>query len=151
MDNKTLHPNTPHVVTEDFDNEIIVVNLTNGNYYSLRDTAAVIWKLIRQKPLYHTLLDTISTAYRLTDTALREEITPFVDQLLHDQMIRLEDPNGNAQAALVLPEKTGAYAAPVLESYSDMQDLLMLDPIHEVDEEKGWPVQKEEEDDDDNQ
>jgi hypothetical protein len=27
---------------------------------------------------------------------------------------------------------------PVLNKYTDMQDLLLLDPIHEVDE-RGWP------------
>ncbi len=32
-----------------------------------------------------------------------------------------------------------AFEAPVLESYSDMQDLLLLDPIHDVDD-AGWPV-----------
>ena len=29
-----------------------------------------------------------------------------------------------------------------LNRYADMKDLLMLDPIHEVDE-KGWPSKKE--------
>ena len=33
-------------------------------------------------------------------------------------------------------------AAPVLNKYSDMQDLLLLDPIHDVDEEAGWPTNK---------
>lgn len=28
------------------DNEIIILNLDNGNYYSLNDSAAVIWKSI---------------------------------------------------------------------------------------------------------
>ena len=30
------------------------------------------------------------------------------------------------------------FEKPVLQKYSDMQDLLLLDPIHEVDE-MGWP------------
>ena len=31
------------------------------------------------------------------------------------------------------------YAAPKLATYSDLQDLLLLDPIHDVDE-TGWPA-----------
>ncbi len=27
-----------------------------------------------------------------------------------------------------------------MNKYTDMQDLLLLDPIHEVDETKGWPT-----------
>lgn len=31
------------------------------------------------------------------------------------------------------------YRPPVLEVFADMQDLLLLDPIHDIDE-VGWPV-----------
>ena len=31
------------------------------------------------------------------------------------------------------------YTAPAVQKYDDLEDLLLLDPIHEVDE-AGWPV-----------
>ena len=34
-----------------------------------------------------------------------------------------------------------SFEAPILHKYTDMQDLLLLDPIHEVDE-AGWPSVK---------
>ncbi len=34
------------------------------------------------------------------------------------------------------------YVKPVLQRYSDYQELLLLDPIHEVLESAGWPVAK---------
>jgi hypothetical protein len=34
--------------------------------------------------------------------------------------------------------KESKFEKPGLQKYSDMQDLLLLDPIHEVDE-MGWP------------
>jgi hypothetical protein len=37
------------------------------------------------------------------------------------------------------PIGTAEFHAPVLQVYSDMQDLLLLDPIHEVDA-TGWPM-----------
>jgi hypothetical protein len=37
-----------------------------------------------------------------------------------------------------LPPAAGAWTAPALEKYTDMQDLLILDPVHEVAAE-GWP------------
>jgi hypothetical protein len=36
-----------------------------------------------------------------------------------------------------LPEPSG-FEPPVLEKFTDMQDLILLDPVHEVDE-RGWP------------
>ena len=32
----------------------------------------------------------------------------------------------------------GPFVPPTLEKYTDMQDLVLLDPVHEVDE-RGWP------------
>ena len=34
---------------------------------------------------------------------------------------------------------SGAYEKPVFQKYDDMQALLLIDPIHEVDDD-GWPV-----------
>jgi hypothetical protein len=44
---------------------------------------------------------------------------------------RTRDPEPLTAAAAIT-------AAPVLEKYTDMQELLLLDPIHDV-EEAGWP------------
>ena len=48
-----------------------------------------------------------------------------------------------AAALLALPLPALAakkpYTAPAVQKYDDLEDLLLLDPIHEVDE-AGWPV-----------
>ncbi len=31
------------------------------------------------------------------------------------------------------------YVSPVLERFDDVRDLLLIDPIHQVDQEYGWP------------
>ena len=35
-----------------------------------------------------------------------------------------------------------SYQAPVFERFTDMGDLLLLDPVHEAEDEKGWPHPK---------
>lgn len=142
MQNSILSPNTPHVVAEDFDNEVIIVNLYNGNYYSLRDSASVIWKLIAQKPLYNQLLEATASVYGVSADSLSGVVEDFINHLAKDHMIKIEAPNGHVIAAPVLPAVSASFEAPRLEAYSDMQDLLLLDPIHEVDENKGWPEKK---------
>ena len=42
----------------------------------------------------------------------------------------------------VLPEPQEGFVAPQLHKYTDMQELLLLDPIHDVDQE-GWPATTE--------
>ena len=35
------------------------------------------------------------------------------------------------------------WSAPVLETFTDMQDLILLDPVHEVEPTRGWPASGE--------
>jgi len=63
----------------------------------------------------------------------------LVNELLAVDLIRPASAQaGNAPIGEMIPV-TIAYAPPVLETFSDMQDLLLLDPIHEVDD-AGWPM-----------
>jgi hypothetical protein len=57
-------------------------------------------------------------------------------------LVALED-GAPAASPLELPaSEMREFQPPVLESYSDMQDILLLDPIHEVDDKAGWPNPK---------
>ncbi len=52
-------------------------------------------------------------------------------------IVERQDP---VDAAVTLDVARGGQGLlkPRLETYSDMQDLILLDPVHEVDE-RGWP------------
>jgi len=67
----------------------------------------------------------------------------FVAELVEDGLVAARPANDDGQAgAWPLPAgERQPFAAPVLQKYDDMQDLIMLDPIHEVDD-SGWPARK---------
>ena len=94
--------NSPNVIHETIEGEVILIDLKTGTYYSLRDSGAAIWQSIEQGA--------------------------GEDDIEAEPMARPSD-NGAAR----LP-----FAAPVLEKHTDMQDLILLDPVHEVGAE-GWP------------
>jgi hypothetical protein len=35
-----------------------------------------------------------------------------------------------------------AFVSPVIETFNDMEELLKLDPVHDVDSMEGWPLKK---------
>ena len=51
-----------------------------------------------------------------------------------------EAPPEDGEAAA--PAGAPAFVVPTLEKYTDMEALLLADPIHEVDEAAGWPKPK---------
>lgn len=73
-------------------------------------------------------------------TDVGKEITAFADQLVEAGLI---NSRGDVSVDTIpTPDSIPEYAAPTIENYTDMQDLLMLDPIHEVDV-AGWPKKPE--------
>ena len=141
--------NLPQVVHEAFDDEIVIVNLDTGNYYSLEGIGAEIWRDIERGADYQAIAESLAQRY---DGGL-PEIDAAVDQLfaeLHgEQIVTLVDAppearNGVSTAfgGAYSSEDKKRFSVPVLNRFTDMQELLLLDPVHDVDE-TGWPRPKE--------
>jgi hypothetical protein len=137
--------NTPHIVSEIFaDEEAAVINLKTGNYYSLNTTAAEIWSLIEKGSSKSRITKYFFNNFNLEDSFDSSEIERFIKALIDEDLIVVEEMLTSGQAELVEDTATGLkdkreYVPPVLECYADMQELLLLDPIHEV-EETNWLV-----------
>ena len=43
MESTAFRVNSPTVVSETVDREVVMIHLDTGNYYSLRSTGALIW------------------------------------------------------------------------------------------------------------
>jgi len=149
MDSPTqFRINSPKVIHETIDGETVIVNLDSGNYYSLDTVGADIWDAVgKGLPVDHIIED-ISFKF----AGNREEIEPsvrlFMSELLQETLIAPCDPGsaGNEETHDTPAKSTPSdgllpFKAPTLQKYSDMQELLLLDPIHEVDE-TGWPNAK---------
>jgi hypothetical protein len=123
------------VASEVIDGEAIIMNLANGMYHSASGVAAIIWQAI----LDGSGDDDIATALAgsFPGNSTDEELAAFIDALKAAGLVTETQnvPSG------VTPDFGGViYAPPMLETYGDMQDLIRLDPIHDVSEQHGWPV-----------
>ena len=134
------HINHPAVIAEVIDNEAIIVNLDSGAYYSLRDSACAIWELLAQQMATPAVVTAMSTRYAGAPDVIQQGVATLLAELLDEQLlVPAETPAPDAPP--VAPQGNGdhpLFQPPVLEKFTDMADLLLLDPIHEVDE-MGWP------------
>lgn len=136
--------NTPSVIGETLDGESIIVDLDSGAYYSLRGVGAAIWEALEAWPGEEELVRHLCRSYAGNPDEIAEEVRRFLDLLLKERLIRREGERPSGAGALVGTEAEGAarpeFTQPGLEKYTDMADLLLLDPIHEVDKAAGWPT-----------
>jgi hypothetical protein len=131
--------NSPNVIHEIIDGEAILVNLENGSYYSIDRLGAVIWDLVEKGMSRDQIFQAMDSRYEGERGEIERSVQALFDELLAEQLILVSD---EAPAEGHVPEKNGqkneVFVAPVLHKYTDMEDLLLLDPIHDVDE-SGWP------------
>jgi predicted ArsR family transcriptional regulator len=135
--------NSPDVMHETIDGEVIAINLVSGNYYSFRETGAQIWALIDE--LDALSVDEIAHALALRYASPPSEIESAVARLLEELVAeglvartegRSEFRREPAEQPTGIP--TQVFPLPRLEKFTDMQDLVLLDPVHQVDD-TGWP------------
>lgn len=133
--------NDPQVISETIDGEAIIVNLETGTYYSIQSVGGEIWQAIEQGATRDEIANDLSVRYNGEEQEIVAAVHKFVNQLVDERLIR---PRANdEEPELDLPGPSAgdgllAFELPVLQKYTDMADLLLLDPIHEVDE-AGWP------------
>lgn len=129
----------PEVVAEDFGGEIVVLNLGNGKYFSLVGLAANLWRDLEAGYIPQSLFD-----HRRQDgSAQAAGMQQFMEALIREQLVRPRSTNANVPetvSATVLLAMSPDAVFPSLEMYDDMAELILSDPIHDVDEDMGWPV-----------
>ena len=139
--------NNPHVINETIEGESVIINLVTGFYYSLDNVGAEIWDALAAKTPVDNIVSILTSRYEGSKEDIENSVDHLITQLRKENLIVPASP-GDAKKTDD-PEKPARqkskFARPALNKFGDMQDLLLLDPIHEVDE-QGWPHGKEEND-----
>ena len=131
------------VVHETIDGEAILIQLDTGYYYSLGGTGAEIWALLDGEASKEEILEHLRRCYEADPAEVESAVDRLLGDLAVEELIELdgraapdrqEHSNGGPPAA----QTRAAWVTPELQRFTDMQDFLRLDPIHEVDD-AGWP------------
>lgn len=115
----------PQVVHESVAGEVVAIDFATGSYFSLRGPAEAVWAALSgAEP---RAVDTLVEA--AGDAADPGQVATFLDQLVDLGLLeRTGAPAGNGHG-------TGEL---VVEHFTDMEDLILLDPVHDVSD-AGWP------------
>jgi hypothetical protein len=133
--------NSLRAMHETIEGEVIVIDLTSGSYYSLRDVSAEIWHEL-QRTDEVGIVAALERRYEGQHEEILAGVMRLLDELAAEGLIESIDASGGESAAPTVPSSITngrtPFRAPVLEKHSDMQDLILLDPVHEVGP-QGWP------------
>ena len=132
-----------NIVSEEFGNEVVIVNLDSGIYFSLRNTAVLVWLRIQNSYSIEEIINDFQLIFEEEKNVIIEKVEKFISDLVENKLI-LEKTDLALQSITFdanIPKIK--FDQPVIEIFSDMQEILLLDPVHDVDQ-AGWPVVKDE-------
>lgn len=134
------------IVQEDIDGEVIVINMESGNYYSLRESAVDVWKLLLEGCDVPGICRSLREVYSGDGEDIERAVQELVENLTREGIVTPTNRTGPGGAPVFSEAPVGAtktaFVPPSFEIYTDVQDLLLLDPIHDVTD-AGWPYNPE--------
>lgn len=113
------------IVFDEVEGETVIMNLSRGTYYALNPAAGCLWQMIVRE------FDMVEIAERLQSLGLHvdgTELENFTRKLLQ---LNLIVPKGNGvqyEEASGLNVPLAEWHQPSITEYSDMKDLLAMDP-----------------------
>ena len=119
-----------HIVGEVFDGEAIIIDTVTGAYFSLAEGPANVWTALMKG--HRTLSDIAESS------AVAQDVVHVVlVELVNAGLINTSAPSTEVAETAETAE-TAEVTPMYLTKYSDMEELLLLDPIHDVSP-AGWP------------
>ena len=119
-------PMRQDVAASVIDGEAIIMNLTNGAYYSIDSVGAIIWQWLDEEQTSAVMLQRLAAQYPNSNATIEADFRALMNQLMDEGLVQPQS-SGNAVPAID-SELPSVYAAPSLHKYTEMADLLALDP-----------------------
>ena len=135
--------NEPRFVDETVDGEALVMDMVRGNYYSCDGASAVVFNGLKQGLDADAAADLLVGAYGIAPEQAATDVAAFVATLLAEELfVEAADREAPSTPVGPAPAPTGTYDGLRLERFTDLADLILLDPVHDVSE-AGWPHRAE--------
>jgi len=130
--------NDPATVAETIDGEAVVINLERGVYFSIRGIGLGIWTDVLAGASVGDIITDLCTRHPADAARIPSDVSAFIDRLMEEGLIRSTNHTASSSACIAQSTFDSRYDIPSLEKYTDMEALLLLDPIHDTDD-SGWP------------
>jgi hypothetical protein len=140
MQSQRFRVNAPDVINQVIDGEAIVLHLGTGRYFSARGSGAEVWSWLSASVPVPAVVEALASSYDASPEAIAIAVDEFVTYLSREGLIvdGSDDQTGATPNPTISTPKP-SFELPVMEAFGDLEDLLLLDPVHEVSTEKGWP------------
>lgn len=127
---------TDDLAHETIEGETIVIDMRQQAYFRLEGAAAAAWQVLSAGVSAERLLAHLQQAYPDQAGDLAQALPGFISDLRARNLLIAA-----TEDAPALPQLGGGdYTGLVLHSFADLEEILWVDPVHDVDDATGWPT-----------
>lgn len=117
--------------------QAIVINFTTGMYYGTSSLGSAVLDSLLAGAVMEDILKAIQ-ALPGCPADMEAQLNTFISQLLEKEIIVPADSTG-AACAIDASSLADGFKLTV-DEFAEVQDLILADPVHDVDVEQGWPI-----------
>jgi Coenzyme PQQ synthesis protein D (PqqD) len=131
----------PEVIHQTVDREVILIHLARGTYHSLRGSGPLLFDPLVRGASLDDLVAVLSAETDGEVSRIEAAVARFVQELRRDGLIVAAAYGAGGEGSAAASSNGSAkqsFEEPEIETFTDLQDLLLADPIHDV-EPPGWP------------
>ena len=121
------------------DGEVIVMDTVSGRLFLLEQAAAALWERLTKGETREAIISTIHLRYGPVEQAAAEaclmrliKLGLVAEVVFNDENVRIESIDHPWPAVL------GEF---LITQYDDMTSIITMDPIHDIDPQRGWPFE----------
>lgn len=131
--------NRPIVASETQNGEAVIMHHGTGRYFDTVGSGALIWQAIEGVTTIDRIAGMLAATYGLDASHAKGVAERFVGTAAEHGLVEF---GRQTLGPVVAGQANGAFDEPVLSVHEDLADMLLLDPIHDVDE-AGWPAPRQ--------
>lgn len=118
--------------------QAIVINFTTGMYYGTSSLGSAVLDALVAGASVESVLAAVQALPGCPDD-MAARMDGFVAQLLEKEVLVAVEGEGAAAPPMDASVLQDGFVLTV-DEFAEVQDLILADPVHEVDVEMGWPI-----------
>jgi hypothetical protein len=135
---QTITANLSVIASENFAGEAVIIHFERGTYFSLRGSGGTIWSFLQAPTSIADIVVSLQNRARPLSNDFEAMLTNFIAKLAEHDLITSSA--GPTTPLAISAEAVASLAEPAdLEVYTDLAELITMDPVHESDLLTGWP------------
>ena len=119
--------------------QAIVINFTSGMYYGTSSLGSAVLDALLSGASVNAALNAVKA---LPGCPEDTQMDAFIKALFDKEVIVEIDGEGNDTVNIDASALNDGFVLTV-DEFTEVQDLIMADPVHDVDVEQGWPILSE--------